>query len=259
MFIDLISDLHVDAWDRPFDWTGQATSQYCIIAGDISEDKEIVRETLLHLSECYAGVLYIDGNAEHKRSTADLPSSYAELAEICQLRENIIYLHGNVVILNGVAFIATNGWWNYGFDSSVDNSQMTQYVQNRYGITQEEAINLYQLSYADSRYLIESVKTLQTHPDAKRICVVTHTVPRVELIDHDPDLTQSMHFNLAGNSTISKCLEYDTEGKVQTWLFGHYHGDVDRAISSIRFMNNARGRPDDKNVKPTYYPKRIEV
>ena len=259
MVFDLISDLHVECWDQSIDWTGQATSPYCIVAGDVSEDKEIVRQTLHHLAECYQVVLYIDGNAEHKRSTSDLQSSYADLHYICEEKENLIYLHSNVVVLNDVAILGVNGWWNYGFDSSVDNSQMTQYLMERYHIPAEEVISLYQLSYADSRYLIESIKTLQKHSDVKRICIISHTVPKAELISHDPALSNSMQFNLAGNSTLTKCFEYDLENKITTWCFGHYHGDIDRTIDGVRYTNNAKGRPDDAYVSPVFWPKRIEI
>jgi hypothetical protein len=43
--IDLISDLHVETWDS-FDWEGQPTAPYCIVAGDVSRDWEQVRDTL---------------------------------------------------------------------------------------------------------------------------------------------------------------------------------------------------------------------
>ena len=49
---DLISDLHLGPTDT-FDWTGLATSPLCVVAGDISMDVEIVRETLEHLGKYF--------------------------------------------------------------------------------------------------------------------------------------------------------------------------------------------------------------
>ena len=61
---DLISDLHVETWPK-FDWTGQATAPYCVVAGDVARDRGRLLETLYHLGECYlGGVFYIDGNEE---------------------------------------------------------------------------------------------------------------------------------------------------------------------------------------------------
>jgi hypothetical protein len=66
---DLISDLHVETWDS-FDWTGQATSPYCVVAGDVARDRQLLlADVLKHLGECYpGGVFYIDGNDEHRLS-----------------------------------------------------------------------------------------------------------------------------------------------------------------------------------------------
>ena len=75
---DLISDLHVETWDN-FDWTAQATSPYCIVAGDIARDPEILAETLEHLGQCYLNVFYIDGNDEHRWTLDNLGGSYRSL------------------------------------------------------------------------------------------------------------------------------------------------------------------------------------
>ena len=42
---DLISDLHVETWDQ-FDWSHQATSPVCVLAGDIGRDRDTVTRTL---------------------------------------------------------------------------------------------------------------------------------------------------------------------------------------------------------------------
>ena len=72
---DLISDLHIETWNQ-FNWTGQATSPYCVVAGDISQDRRILEETLRHLSKCYQGVFFIDGNDEHRNYLNDINGSY---------------------------------------------------------------------------------------------------------------------------------------------------------------------------------------
>ena len=36
---DLISDIHAETWPD-FDWTGKATSAYCVVAGDLARDKQ---------------------------------------------------------------------------------------------------------------------------------------------------------------------------------------------------------------------------
>ena len=95
---DLISDLHIETWDN-FDWTSQATSPYCIVAGDVSEDHDTVRHTLQHLGDCYQAVFYIDGNEEHAQNLNDLDDSYRSLHRCISDLKNVVYLQNNVVIM----------------------------------------------------------------------------------------------------------------------------------------------------------------
>ena len=106
---DLISDLHLGPKDT-FDWTGLATSPLCVVAGDISTDVEIVRDTLEHLGQCYQAVFYIDGNNEHRYSLDSINDSYNILEQAIAGLENVVFLQDNCVIVNNVAFIGTNGW-----------------------------------------------------------------------------------------------------------------------------------------------------
>ena len=105
---DLISDLHVETWN-PLDWTGQATSPYCVVAGDVARDRGRLLEALEHLGQCYpGGVFYIDGNEEHKNQLDDLGSSYQDLAKDLQSIKNVVWMQDNVIIIKGVAFLGTN-------------------------------------------------------------------------------------------------------------------------------------------------------
>ena len=78
MAFDLISDLHLESWDEQLNFTGQATSPVCVVAGDISRDPVTVKKFLKHLSDCYAAVFYIDGNDEHRYYLENLDESYDE-------------------------------------------------------------------------------------------------------------------------------------------------------------------------------------
>jgi len=107
---DLISDLHVETWDT-FDWAGQATSPYCVVAGDVARDRQRLLDALAHLGECYpGGVFYVDGNEEHKDYLDNLGASYRDLAKDLSCIKNVVYMQDNVVIVNGVALLGTNAW-----------------------------------------------------------------------------------------------------------------------------------------------------
>ena len=255
---DLISDLHVETWDQ-FDWEGQATSPVCVVAGDVAKDRDTVTRTLRHLSKCYQAVFYIDGNDEHTDYLEDLGNSYTDLTRRLNRIPNIVYLQDNVVVVDGVAILGTNGWFGYDFDLGIDPEQVDQWVQEKYGISSVATKNIARLSNTDASYMAASIQRLQKHNDVKKIVMVTHTVPDPALISHDVDLDGSMRFNVMGNRYMMQAMAADTENKIHTWCFGHYHGSVDQTRSGIRFVNNCRGRGNTRYSQHVYHPLRIVV
>lgn len=256
---DLISDLHIDTWHHDLDWTGQATSPICVVAGDISRSRESLVDVLTQLGQCYQLVLYIDGNDEHKTHMHDLDRSYQELATMIQGIQNVVFMQDNVVVLNGVAFVSTNGWYTFDFDPSIDFDSTVQQWRCDTDANCIDGAELVNWARADAAYLYRSVEKLQRHKDVKRIVLVTHTVPRPELVAHDLHLRDSYKHNLMGNTLLHRCLSLDTEHKIHTWCFGHYHGSVDRVIDGVRYVNNCRGRGDSDYRQSVYYPRRVTI
>ena len=255
---DLISDLHIESWPD-FDWTDQATSPYCVVAGDVARDPELVAETLKHLGECYAGVFYIDGNEEHRYRLTELEQSYQDLTAMVSDIPNVVYMQHNVVITHGVALLAVNGWWTYEFDPGTDPEQSLDWYRDYVGITRDQAYAMRDHAMTDAAYLINSVRRLQTHQDVKRIVLLTHTLPDPAFVAHDPDIAGTWRYNSMGNHVISQALSEDSEHKIQDWVFGHYHRPINQTIDRIRYASNPRGRGDTPWCQPVYYPKKITI
>jgi predicted phosphohydrolase len=255
---DLISDLHVETWDH-FDWTDQATSPICIVAGDVCKNRATLLKVLKHLGQCYQAVFYIDGNDEHMDFIETLDASYDHLSKEIEKIPNVVYLQNNVVVIDGVAIVGTMGWWAFDF-SSVVNEELSQlWYQEKFKMSDQSIQTIKNLALADAMYMTSSVKRLQTHLDVKKIVMVTHTVPDPALVAHDIDLENSPRLNTIGNRYMMQALATDTEKKIHTWCFGHYHGAVDQVRSSIRFINNCRGRGNTKYCQHVYYPRRIVI
>ena len=255
---DLISDLHIDTWGD-FSWESQATSPVCIVAGDIGRNRPDVLKVLHHLGQCYQAVFYIDGNDEHSGRLDSMGKSYLDLARKIDKIPNVVYLQDNMVVADGVAILGTNGWCAFDFDSSLDSAAAESWCQEEYGVTEDVTRKLARMAATDAAYMMNSVKRLQTHRDVKKIIMVTHFVPDPALIAHDIDLAGTMRFNVMGNRYMMQALAADTENKIDTWCFGHYHGSVDQTRSNVRFVNNCRGRADAPYAQHVYYPKRVVV
>lgn len=255
---DLISDLHVEP-DEEFNWSGQQTALYCVVAGDVARDRETVLSTLRHISSCYLGTLYIDGNDEHRDHLNDLDDSYQELVEEIKKIPGVIYLQNNVVIIDGIAFVGTNGWWCYNFDPQLDFDNSVNWFCEYADVNQIVALDIATRAYQDAAYVTNSVTRLQKHPDVKAIVLVTHTVPAPWLTSHDTELRSYYRYNGVGNQHMMAALNRDPENKIKMWCFGHYHRPIDRDEGDIQFISNPRGRPSTPWCQNPYYPKRIEI
>jgi len=257
---DLISDLHVETWPEDFDWSSQATSAYCVVAGDVCRDRDLLVRALTNLGQSYpGGVFYIDGNDEHRNHLEDLGNSYLDLDHLVRPIDNLVYLQDNVVIINGVAFLGANGWWNFEFGSDIDAEQTQMWYQHKLGLSDQAIASIVSCANGDAAYLINSVKKLQTHKEVHAIVMISHTVPSPELVAHDPELADTYRFNCVGNNLLLHALAADSEKKINTWCFGHYHSAVDQLHNGIRWVNNCRGRGDSPWRQHTYFPKRIEI
>lgn len=255
---DLISDLHVEGWGE-FDWSGQPTSPYCILAGDVARDREVLIKTLTHLGESYAAVFYIDGNEEHRHYLEDLGQSYQDLVSKIKKINNVVFMQDNVVIVNGVAILATNGWWTYDFDYNSNFDHTIDCYQNHVDCSVNAVGAISSLAYHDSAYLANSVHKLQTHQEVGAIVMVTHTVPAPWIAEHDMELVGTWRYDCLGNQHMQAVLNEDTENKIKTWCFGHYHRPVDRIHQGIRYISNPRGRANTPWSQPIFYPRRIEI
>lgn len=255
---DLISDLHAETWNN-FDWTGQATSAYCVVAGDLARDRATVVKTLRHLGQCYQAVFYIDGNDEHRYFYNDLPGSYTDLVRQLRKIPNVVFLQDNVVVVDGVAILGTNGWWTYDLDPSIDTEQTSRWFQEQCQVDAQTAKIVGRMATTDATYMTTSVKRLQTHAEVKKIVCVTHTVPDSRLIAHDIGLSDTLRFNTMGNGFMTRALSADTQKKIHTWCFGHYHGSVDQIRQGVRYVNNCRGRGDTEWRQYVYHPLRVVV
>ena len=256
---DLISDLHVDTWPTEFDWTDQATSPYCILAGDVCSDRPLLYKTLAHLGQCYQAVFYVDGNDEHSNHINQLGVSYRQLAHNVKKIPDVVYLQDNVIVVNGIAILGTNGWWGYDFDLGIDAQSAAEWHQEKENLTDLNVHSIKRAGNTDATYMMASVKKLQTHRDVKKIIMVTHTVPLPELIYHDIELADRLPFNAMGNRFMQNALEMDTEHKIDTWCFGHYHGKIDQYREGVRYVNNCRGRGNTPYSQYAYHPLRITV
>jgi hypothetical protein len=225
---DLISDLNLSPEDS-FNWEGKATSLYCIIAGNISEDLRTIKQTLSHLSKFYQGIFYTLGSLEYHNSP-DIHKRTEEIHKACRNIQNLALMHHHVVIVDGIAIIGANGW--YG-DTIIGNEEVHAMLE----VNRNE----------DILYLKNTIERLQKHLDVKKIMVVSNSVPSIDLYfgEHPNSLDTQLNLGIA--------LLADTETKVSHWAYGTYEKVVDTSINNINYINNSCFK------RNPYWSKRIEI
>jgi hypothetical protein len=224
---DIISDLHLGP-DEIFDWDNKATSLYCIVAGNISNDMLVLHQTLLHLSKFYQGVFFMAGALEYQYE--DAATRTADIFKICSRMRNVVSLHNHVVIVDGVAILGANGW--YG------NTPIEDMITE----LKKEV-----LRYDDITYLGTTLEKLQLHMDVCKIIMVTNSVPSPDLFFGEEPT------DIYSQIPIAAALMYDTENKVSHWVFGSYGKVVDTTYEGINYINNSYYK------REPYWAKRIEI
>jgi hypothetical protein len=222
---DLIGDLNLDP-EENFNWEGKATSLYCLVAGNVSEDLRTVQQTLSHLSRFYQGIFYVPGLLEFK-TAASHESRTKEIALLVKRLPKVALLYHHVVIIDGVAILGANGW----SADDPDDIDM-QLIKSRLD---------------DIAYLNKSVAKLQTHGDVKRILVLTACVPHKQLYfgkvpEHVDDHIYPDY-----------CFQSDTEMKITHWAFGGSNTITNTVFRGVTYINN----PYNKDAP--YWPTRIGI
>jgi predicted phosphohydrolase len=224
---DIISDLYLTT-NSVFDWNDKPTSLFCLVAGNISTNIFVVQKTLRHLSTIYHGVFYIDGSLENSE-VINRDNRVEEISKICFAIPKVVYLHNNVVVLEGVAILGLNGWYKNHEHTSISND--FQYKSYR---------------YEDISYLSNTIGKLQLHVDVRKIVIVSNSIP-------DDSLYLGDSPNSEDDISPAYGLGKDTEHKIKTWVFGTYDKEINTVINNINYVNNPC-----YDKKP-YYPKRIEI
>lgn len=237
---DLISDLYVDNWEQEIDWSAEPTSLLAVVAGDISSDLDRTVHELRKISKNYRQVMFIDGDLEHSIDFEAVQSNRNYLGKKFAKISNLTYMHEQVLIVNHVAFIAANLWWN-----PTENN--TCIVDDHW----IDDMRMMSLHHEDLEYLRYTVQRMQQTPDVSNIVLISHTVPNKELI-LNPTLE-----DLSSDASDYVEME-DTNRKIRSWCFGHYPRPMRVKVDRCEYVSNPKGKPETSSGLQ-YHPLRVLV
>lgn len=258
MLFDLVSDLHVDYWKDTgfeYDWAKSKKHNSVIICGDMSDDIDSTVHELITATKVYDNVLYVYGNHEASMFYDDLSQVSSLISRRMRGRSNFFNLSEQDFILDGVAFIGACGWWD--FEMGAENDQTEDFKKKSIesfdvswnkvdGLLKSQLVeNIIREANKDFENLQERIQ--KQEKNKHKICLVTHTVPHRQLLHPKRYCAPSS----MGHSRMHTLTSRDS---VVCCVYGHDHNnELETQIDGKIFVNNARGRPSDKNRRD-YFP-----
>ena len=270
MFVDIISDLHIDQWDTklenkfpcgevlhfPYKFEN-SKSKILIIAGDISDNLDLTIDYLDKLSKTtkYSKILFVDGNHEHVYAHPNLYSKKFIYEKIKKLNnKKIVFLPLQPFKINKTMIIGCNGWWDYNKKNQNEIIKNYSYFDGWMPhLNKEDAKdyiqNVLQTADDDYEFLNILINDYKKDDNIEKIIVVTHTLPSKYLLNKKKEI--GTHLN-------HKLTDLLSQKKISHWIFGHTHDSFECKINNIHYICNPRGRPEDLNRK-IYHLKTIEL
>lgn len=272
MKFTLISDLHVDLHSWQWSLLDECDPSIpMVVAGDISNDVMQSSTWLAELRRRFPRVLWTAGNHDYynlgfhrTRLASEFEQQWPYPSDVSEIDQHytrwcddqdIVYLDSSSAEMDGVLFLGATGWHDFnapgftrdqqigGWANSMRDAQHIQW--SRFGSEDWQSVLL--TAQLQAEYIRDTVGA-----DSQPKVVVTHHLPHVDLCR----FTTNPVWNLLNGSFVNTLLSDCANSSVRAWCYGHTHFRGDREIDGVRYINNARGYP---NENPGWQPITVEI
>ena len=259
MFIDYISDLHLDSFtfdghmqiSQYYDlvFKGSQNSDILIVAGDMGHNIKDVGILFNMLKHDYKHILYCDGNHEHWNRTGKVKYRgwYAKLEalrkHICD--HQVIKLDGNYFTYNGINIGGSSMWYdfspaeNYGVSKDRFNVMCNAYFPDPRNMGFVQAMDCkewFENKYETMEYIIGECDVY-----------FSHVGPKV------PDNLPDKYKNFATGFFYFDGSDVLETPRLKKWIYGHTHDKVDEKIikkngDEVHLLCNPVGYLHENNI-----------
>lgn len=259
-----ISDIHTDmkpnrAWLDSLSKTAYLRDTL-ILAGDVSDRLEMLRDTLAHLRSLFAAVCYVPGNHElwvRRRESPDSISKFWHIRRLCDSLGihtqplNLVAAGGNsvwIVPLFSWYMQPEEGTGSLYVEKPGEDPTLMMWSDNHF-------ISWPPLAEAPTAadfflQLNEGHLSRQYHAP---VISFSHFLPRTELIYSTPEERQGRtptdpypQFNF---SRVAGCIGIDDQirrlGSI-IHIYGHQHRNRNRVIDGVRYISHCLGYPRER-------------
>ncbi len=232
-----------------------------IIAGDLGHVPLQDRELLLQLREVYNHILLVEGNhsryllskTEQKKYQYNSQEKVNEMQYWCNSQDNIHYLDGNTVVIDGISFAGLGMGW--------DGSYATKHYKYSLGTQLEEYHNVMNdsnLIFGGSKNYdvptayggVHKIRSFDPigffkgeYEKLQKIeycdVMITHYPPFIsKVLPPRFDVSSTTFYVFDGDSELERL-------KPKMWMSGHQHFKFDEEYKGCRMLNNPLGYPNE--------------
>jgi Icc-related predicted phosphoesterase len=254
---DYINDIHLDFWvvkdhnsikeeNKIRDFANlllnKKRSDYLLIGGDIGHFNNQNKIFLDEMSTCYKEIYLVFGNHDlylisnnqsYKYNRRSFNRIY-EMKEWIDNQENINYLDGNIVDVEGIKITGVNMWYDFSYGIKMGKSR--QQVLNEWSSLSNDSKKI--LNVNIENYFNEEKEKLDNVIEESDI-IITHVGPDVRLSEYTgKQKIYNSYYFFDGINYIE-----ELENKI--WLFGHIHTRKDIIRDGWRIISHAIGYNDE--------------
>ena len=287
MKVDYISDLHLDFWIKETNPQNPKfqkqlnnfintilpkKNDVLIVAGDLGHYYAQDTAFLTKMKDYYDNILIVPGNHDMYLVSDSIKQKYQynsvnrmlEMKRFCA-ENNIHYLDGNTINIDGVNFSGSGMHWDGSFGKNLFSDCTDGELLGHWENVMNDARLIYMKGSDHIKsptmyggyYSKPSFKPLDFFKSQKdkldRITeadvMITHYAPRV------PDnMRQRYREDLASSFYYFDGSEYVKNLKPKFWIYGHTHDKVDEIQDGCRFLCNPLGYPGENtyNIIKTF-------
>lgn len=252
MRVFVVSDIHIDYQENK-KWVSTLSSvdytdDILILAGDVTDDLNLLGSCFLQLSNIFLKVLFVPGNHDLWISRDKSLNSIEKYRRICELaKENSISMQP--FHSHSLSIVPLFGWYDFSFGSPCSKLMDTWNDFRNCdwpNDMQPLDINHYFLEKNEAHLRIVN----------QLVISFSHFLPRIDLMPFY--IPQHYHYiyPALGSVLLEKQIRVL---KPNIHVYGHSHVNRDVTLGGIHYINNAFGYPSEdritnKNLRCIYTP-----
>ncbi len=235
MKIQYASDLHIEFkenWNYLKNNPLKVEGDILVLAGDIGylgDDNYSLHPFWDWASKSYTQVIVALGNHEFYKfyDIATLKDGFCH-----KIRENVRCYYNEVVSIDSVAIIVSTLWANIELE---DAYYTEHYVSDFRRIMYNGEVLTFSDFNREHKRCFDFIKRAVENSVAQKVVVVSHHVPSFQMLS--PEFVGSK----ANGAFTVELSSYIENSRIDYWIYGHSHRNIDKIIGSTKCVCNQLG------------------